>query len=117
MLCVAPPNLIGRSGGRFLWKMQGIGRDNINLVWMPSRRSRAWLRNHDFPGEYFFGTAAADTYAKLGAVGHPAVAHVEQRLIAAERVGRLFVRLLAGTLKQLTELGFPDVDKHQKTYM
>eukprot|EP00959_Pyramimonas_sp_CCMP1952_P116816 2441784-Pyramimonas_sp.AAC.1 len=47
-------------------------------------------------------------------MGHPSVAHVDQRVAAAVHVGRQFVRMLGGTLSKLSESGFPDVDRIPK---
>eukprot|EP00959_Pyramimonas_sp_CCMP1952_P270378 5651968-Pyramimonas_sp.AAC.1 len=46
-----------------------------------------------------------------GAIEHPVVLQLDQRIQAAKNFGRQCTRLLAGSLKRLSSVGFPDVDK------
>eukprot|EP00959_Pyramimonas_sp_CCMP1952_P454150 9469461-Pyramimonas_sp.AAC.1 len=93
------------------WKLNDVGSENVNLQWMPSHKSRTWLKNHDFSDSWYPGNWQADKYARLGALEHPVVPQLDQRIQAAKNFGRQFARLLAGTLRRLSTLGFPDVDK------
>eukprot|EP00959_Pyramimonas_sp_CCMP1952_P339490 7110050-Pyramimonas_sp.AAC.1 len=31
------------------WKLEGTGRQNVNIVWMPSHKTRTWLGNKGYP--------------------------------------------------------------------
>eukprot|EP00959_Pyramimonas_sp_CCMP1952_P407009 8529890-Pyramimonas_sp.AAC.1 len=42
------------------WELNDVGAENVNLQWMPSHKSRAWLRNHDCSGSWYLGNWQAD---------------------------------------------------------
>eukprot|EP00959_Pyramimonas_sp_CCMP1952_P050716 1059716-Pyramimonas_sp.AAC.1 len=67
---------------RTAWKLEDVGVEHVDLEWMPSHKSRAWLRNHDFSDSWYPGNWQADKYVRLRALEHPVVPQLDEGIHA-----------------------------------
>ena len=92
-------------------KIQDIGRDHIQVIWVPSHTSWREAQARGVEWLHFRANKLADTFAKRGARGHPTSPEVVEQRPLLWWAARFVAYYTGRVLSHLAAAGLPDVER------